>query len=25
VLTGKTDSNGAADHRYLLMPVRLAS
>jgi DNA polymerase-3 subunit beta len=25
VLTGKTDGDGGADHRYLLMPVRLAS
>jgi DNA polymerase III subunit beta len=25
VLTGKSGSDGAADHRYLLMPVRLAS
>jgi DNA polymerase-3 subunit beta len=25
VLTGKADADGAADHRYLLMPVRLAS
>jgi DNA polymerase-3 subunit beta len=25
VLTGKTDGNGSSDHRYLLMPVRLAS
>jgi DNA polymerase-3 subunit beta len=25
VLTGKTDGEGASDHRYLLMPVRMAS
>jgi DNA polymerase-3 subunit beta len=25
VLTGKADGNGAADHKYLLMPVRMAS
>jgi DNA polymerase-3 subunit beta len=25
VLTGKTDGDGGSDHRYLLMPVRLAS
>ena len=25
VLTGKADADGGADHRYLLMPVRLAS
>jgi DNA polymerase-3 subunit beta len=25
VLTGKTDGDGGTDHRYLLMPVRLAS
>ena len=25
VLTGKTGSDDAADHRYVLMPVRLAS
>jgi DNA polymerase-3 subunit beta len=25
VLTGKVDGNGGADHKYLLMPVRLAS
>jgi DNA polymerase-3 subunit beta len=25
VLTGKADGNGAADHKYLLMPVRLAN
>ncbi len=25
VLTGKVDGNGAADHKYLLMPVRMAT
>jgi DNA polymerase-3 subunit beta len=25
VLTGKTDGDGGSDHRYLLMPVRMAS
>jgi DNA polymerase-3 subunit beta len=25
VLTGKSDADGGTDHRYLLMPVRLAS